>query len=360
MRSARRICLLVLTATLLGAVSACQDSDHLAGPLPTPAPIHSTDPNNSNNSDNSPVVDPSPVPVPTTPSPTPTPVISIPGTFRTDSILALDGANSDQRTRIGAAMWKFSGGTFTFDSTNVSGHLFPVTGRYSVSGTTVTFHASNSFGAGTGFLDSISVDGTLDLLTADVSFTVDSNAFGSAVVDGQANGSNESSVVQGQVEVKPGPAIGKHYTGPEPGSYPVTLRGSVDGNSFTRSATLYVASSAGGNSIDVCLISGFPMGAPEVGAIRFVSNTTCFPGASKKFDMGSVTVSGSTVTVQADPSMEPTGMNQFTDSGSVFACPFFVDSGSMRVTVAGGRVTGSIDVGSDSCGPGRYQAQFSS
>ncbi len=347
MRIACRISRHLVAMGLVVAASACGSADQASPPASSASATASVRIEEGQSS-----VDP----VPTTEEPRP--VISIPGTFRTRSVLSLDDVTSAQRQRITDAMWDFRSGTFTFDSTDVAANLFPLVGHYSVNGTTVSFQASNSFSAGTATTMSASVEGALDLLTGNVDFTLESNAFGAAVVNGQPQGGGVSSLVRGVVQVKRGTKIPPHHSGPEPGSYAVTVQGSVNGVSFSRSATLHVARSAGGNPIDVCLISGFPAGLPEVGAIRFVSNTVCFPGASNNFDMGSVTVSGSNVTVKADPMMEPTGMSQFTSSNSIMACLYSVRSGTMKVQIANGGASGTIDVGSSSCGGGRYQAEF--
>ncbi|MFC8845289.1 MULTISPECIES: hypothetical protein [unclassified Micromonospora] len=282
--------------------------------------------------------------------------MSIPGTFRTRDILSLNGAVGGQRQRVADAMWDFRGGRFTFDSTDVIADLYPLVGTYSVSGTRVSFRASGSSSAGTGTSTTAHVEGTMDLMAAEVSFLWESNAFGAAVPNGQPMGGGSVSVLQGEVRVRTGPRIPPHYTGPRPGSYSVTLDGTVNGVGFRRPGTVHVAKPAGGNAVDVCLISGFPLGAPQVGAVQFLSNTVCDPNSSNTFDMGRATVSGSTITVTADPMTASTGMSLFTAANSILACPYTVQSGSMRVTVANGRASGSIDVSSASCGGGRLQA----
>ncbi|WP_344612991.1 hypothetical protein [Dactylosporangium salmoneum] len=300
-----------------------------------------------------------------TPPPPPTteaarPTLSIPGTFRSQSIISLDGgATSSERRQIADAMWDFHSGEFTFDTTGVTDHLFPLHGTYSDSGTKVSFRAENSFSAGAGLNSYVRVEGTLDLTTAVVAFTKTGGQVSAGNIDNQQQGSNGSSVLDGQVRIGRGEKIPPRYTGPEPGSYPVTITGTVAGVRFSRDATVTVAKSAGGNPIDVCLISGFPPGAPQLGAIRFGSNTVCSPGAANTFDMGRATVSGSTIVVQADPLMTSTQMNNFTSSNSLFACLYGVQSGSMKVTVTNGSASGSIDVTSGSCGGARYQAQIS-
>jgi len=351
MRAARRVfSVLVATALLVGA-SGCGSGD---GPgTAAPAPSAAQSPAGSQENQPTPARTTPTVVIKTMP---PKPAVSIPATFRTRSILSLNGATDSQRQPVADAMWEFRGGRFTFDSTDVVANLYPLVGSYAVSGSKVSFRASGSFSAGTGLLMTARVEGTLDLMTAEVSFLLESNAFGAAVPNGQPMGSGSASVVQGKVLVKTGPKIPPHYTGPRPGSYAVTVEGTVNGVSFSRSGTVYVASSAGGNPIDVCLISGFPLGAPQVGAVQFLSNTVCDPNSSNNVDMGTATVSGSTITVEANPMMASTGMSLFTDSNSIFACPYSVQSGSMKVTVTNGRASGSIDVGSASCGGSRLQA----
>ncbi|WP_431910319.1 hypothetical protein [Micromonospora carbonacea] len=351
MRSVRRVCSVLVAATLLVGVSGCGGDD---SPAPsTSAPGLTPSPTTSQDGQQTPEPPSTTVVVTTT---SPSPMASIPGTFRTRTILSLDEATGDQRQRVADAMWDFHDGRFTFDSTDVIARLYPLVGTYSVSGTRVSFRAEGSSSAGTGTSTTARVEGTMDLVAAEVSFLWESNAFAAAVPNGQPMGGGSVSAVQGEVRVETGVKIPPHYTGPRPGSYPVTLDGTVNGVGFRRSGTVHVAESAGGNPVDVCLISGFPLGAPEVGAVQFLSNTVCDPNSGSTFDMGRVAVSGATITVKADPMTASTGMSLFTAASSIVACPYTVQSGSMKVTIADGRARGSIDVSSASCGGGRLQA----
>ncbi|WP_156893020.1 hypothetical protein [Actinokineospora enzanensis] len=156
---------------------------------------------------------------------------------------------------------------------------------------------------------------------------------------------------------------------PATGAFTVTISGTVSGNSFRRTGTLRVVSTItttgttnGVNPVDVCLISGFPAGQPEVGAIRFGSNSGCYPSTSAKLDMATVSANGNTYTVAPDERMAATGSNNFTASSDyIFACPFFPVSGQLRLTLDRG-VQGAIDItgyGGASCGSSHYQATIS-
>lgn len=126
-----------------------------------------------------------------------------------------------------------------------------------------------------------------------------------------------------------------------------------------------VGTTNGVNSSDVCLISGFPAGQPDVGAIWLGSNSGCDPDASAAdIDLAFVTVATNTITVKPDERVAATGGNNFTSSSDyIWACLFNPVSGQMRVTIgADGSVRGSIDLtgyGGASCGNSGYQATIS-
>jgi hypothetical protein len=140
--------------------------------------------------------------------------------------------------------------------------------------------------------------------------------------------------------------------GIEEGTYSVDLSGTVGGRSFQRSAQIRVmptvarvGTNNGVNPVEVCLRSGFPAGAPEVGAIWFGTNTACFPERGAQLDMTTVSVSGDTVTVEPDGRIAAGGLNNFVDSGSyIGACLYQPVSGSMTVTFSGGSASGKIDI----------------
>ncbi|WP_290059251.1 hypothetical protein [Amycolatopsis solani] len=157
---------------------------------------------------------------------------------------------------------------------------------------------------------------------------------------------------------------------PPAGSYEVTLSGSVEGRSFRRSATLRVVetiSSTGTtndiNPVDVCLASGNPAAQPQLGAIRFGSNSGCLPGtAAADLDLAEVDADGGEITVEPVENVAATGGNLFTASTSVAACPYYPVSGRLRVTIDGGDVSGSVEVtgyGGAFCGKTAYDATIS-
>ncbi|MFD2419689.1 hypothetical protein [Amycolatopsis pigmentata] len=119
------------------------------------------------------------------------------------------------------------------------------------------------------------------------------------------------------------------------------------------------------NATDVCLISGFPAGQPDVGAIWLSSNSGCDPDASAAdIDLAFVTVDANTITIKPDERVAATGGNNFTSSSDyIWACLFNPVAGQLRVTIGdGGGVRGSVDVtgyGGASCGNSDYHATIS-
>lgn len=121
----------------------------------------------------------------------------------------------------------------------------------------------------------------------------------------------------------------------------------------------------GVNPTEVCLISGFPAGQPDVGAIWLSSNSGCDPGAgAADIDLAFVTVEANTITVKPDERVAATAGNNFTSSSDyIRACLFLPVSGRLRVTTGdGGSVRGEVDVtgyGGASCGNSAYHATIS-
>src|SRR3954451_5899689 len=106
MRTARRMSVWLVATGLVATVSACGPEDPVARPAPAATTPSVVQPDESPSPDG---------PAPTTEAPAPpSPVLSIPGTFRTRSIISLSGAAGSQRQRITDAMWDFRGGSFTF------------------------------------------------------------------------------------------------------------------------------------------------------------------------------------------------------------------------------------------------------
>ena len=159
-------------------------------------------------------------------------------------------------------------------------------------------------------------------------------------------------------------------SGPSAGTYSVTISGSVGGTDFERTGTLQIretiaeeGTTNGVNPVDVCLVSGFPAGQPDVGAIWLGSNSGCDPGAgAADIDLGYVTVDGTTVTFEPDERVAATFGNNFTESSGLAACPYTPVSGQLTVTIdSDGSVSGSVDTtgyGGASCGSVRYQADI--
>lgn len=137
------------------------------------------------------------------------------------------------------------------------------------------------------------------------------------------------------------------------GSFNVTLTGYADDQPFQRPATLSfvptiaeIGTTNGVNPLDICLVSGFPSAQPEPGAIWLSSNTGCNPYATAAdFDMGEVTLDGSTVTFAPDQNMAATLANGFT-AYSGLATGFYAPvAGYLTATVADdGTVTGTVSI----------------
>jgi hypothetical protein len=154
------------------------------------------------------------------------------------------------------------------------------------------------------------------------------------------------------------------------GRWQVTIRGTVSGWSFTRSATVtsyrtitQIGTTNGINPVDLCLKSGFPAGLPSRGAIWFGSNSGCFPYRRSYLDMAYVSASGTRAVVQPDSRLLATYVNTWTSSNSLAACPFSPASGTVVYQLgAGGTITGTISLrgyGGAFCGWSNYQATLS-
>ncbi|MER7207024.1 hypothetical protein [Streptosporangium sp. NPDC000239] len=151
-------------------------------------------------------------------------------------------------------------------------------------------------------------------------------------------------------------------------SYSVVISGTVSGRSFRRSATLVLRSTVtrvttnGTNPVDVCLKSGFPAGAPQVGAIWYGSNSACF-GGTAALDMAYVRTSGNTATVSPDSRISASGSNNFTATGTLTSCVYFPTEGGASYTFRNdGTVSGRISIrgfGGYPCGYSTYTANLS-
>ncbi len=138
-------------------------------------------------------------------------------------------------------------------------------------------------------------------------------------------------------------------------SYRIELTGEAGGRSFTRSGELYVAptieptaTTNGPNPIDVCVVSGFPAGTPEVGALWFASNSGCIPSAGPQdMDLAFVDVRdrGDSVRVDIEPDAGFTAqaLNTYTSEDGLTALLFLIETGSMELTFSDNEVTGTID-----------------
>lgn len=146
----------------------------------------------------------------------------------------------------------------------------------------------------------------------------------------------------------------------ELGEYALTLTGTVAGHTFERPAQLSVTGTIaehdttnGVNALDICLVSGFPPGAPDLGAIWLGSNTGCFPSAGPvDIDLTRTTVTAATVTVEPDETVAAAGLNTFVDSGDRNACLHHAVAGSMTAAFGpDATVSGRVEItGDDACG----------
>jgi hypothetical protein len=135
------------------------------------------------------------------------------------------------------------------------------------------------------------------------------------------------------------------------GVYTVHLTGTVSGHDFARDGRIEVRTTVtaagttnGVNPYDVCLKSGFPGAAPEVGAIWFGTNSACF-AATAQIDLASTEVSGSTYVARPDPSVEGVGVNGWTAQDGSVACIYVPNGGSATYEFHDdGTVTGHLDL----------------
>ncbi|MEV7012364.1 hypothetical protein [Streptosporangium sp. NPDC051022] len=151
-------------------------------------------------------------------------------------------------------------------------------------------------------------------------------------------------------------------------SYSVTISGNVNGRNFQRSGTVVLRSTVtrvttnGVNPVDVCLKSGFPAGAPDVGAIWYGSNSACVRSAAS-LDMAFVSVNGNTVTVSPDKRISATSANNFTATSSITTCIYYpVEGGATYTFRDNGTVSGRISIrgfGGYPCGNSTYNATLS-
>lgn len=128
----------------------------------------------------------------------------------------------------------------------------------------------------------------------------------------------------------------------------VVISGTASGHAFRRVALVALAPTVtrvttnGVNPVDVCLISGTPSVQPEPGAIHFSSNSACY-GYRSRLDMGTVRVSGGTVTFAPDSRLSATFVNNHTGSYGVTACIYYPVSGRGTYSfTSNGAVHGSV------------------
>ena len=134
--------------------------------------------------------------------------------------------------------------------------------------------------------------------------------------------------------------------------YSVTLQGSVfDYYTFRRGGYLFVTTrftnvtNNGLNPIEVELATGNPAGAPETGALWFMSNNG-FLGSRSLVDLAYVSSVGSRITVTADSRVSEVGANAFTARPGLGATLYHPYSGGMvlNFTNSSHNVTGSVNL----------------
>jgi hypothetical protein len=149
----------------------------------------------------------------------------------------------------------------------------------------------------------------------------------------------------------PAPPAGLKY-----GIYNVTLTGTANGWSFTRTGTLRVmptktrVTQNGVNLVDTCLQSGNPAASGGAGAIMYGSNTSACMPATTMLDSAymSTTTSGGYqwLLVSPDPRLKAYGMSIFSDSNGLFADMLQITTGRMALTTLnnGNSLYGGINV----------------
>ncbi len=130
--------------------------------------------------------------------------------------------------------------------------------------------------------------------------------------------------------------------------YRLAMQGDVGGNSFQRSAELFITEplmqggTAPVNAYDVLLLSGQPVTTPELGAINFASNTFFFGRNSAQtaptLDLARVALNtkGTGLAVQTLPGVTGTVFrNTFNPRPWWFGNVYEVNSGTMQIELSG-------------------------
>ncbi len=134
--------------------------------------------------------------------------------------------------------------------------------------------------------------------------------------------------------------------------YEVTIEGTASGNAFSRTATLTVLPTVtdvtenGVNPYEACLRSGFPAGAPEVGAIWYGTNTACFPDNGQSLDLAIAVEDANGFHTEPDPNLQALMVNAWTASDSyIYAFPYGpVSGGTSYQFFEDGTVQGVIEL----------------
>jgi hypothetical protein len=134
--------------------------------------------------------------------------------------------------------------------------------------------------------------------------------------------------------------------------YEVTIEGTASGNAFSRTATLTVVPTVtdvtenGVNPYEACLRSGFPAGAPEVGAIWYGTNTACFPDNGQSLDLAIAVEDANGFHTEPDPNLQALMVNAWTASDNyIYAFPYGpVSGGTSYQFFDNGTVQGVIEL----------------
>lgn len=151
--------------------------------------------------------------------------------------------------------------------------------------------------------------------------------------------------------------------------YEVVIEGTASGNAFRRTATLTLIPTVtdvtgnGVNPFEACLRSGFPAGAPAVGAIWYGTNTACFPDRGQAIDLTYAVADADGFHTEADPNLQALMVNHWTASDDyIFAFPYGpVSGGTTYRFFEDGTVQGAVElVGHGGLGGySTYSATFS-
>jgi hypothetical protein len=137
-----------------------------------------------------------------------------------------------------------------------------------------------------------------------------------------------------------------------PVTYEIVIEGTASGNAFQRTGTITLMPTTSEvttndvNPYEVCLRSGFPAGTPEVGAIWYGTNTSCFPDNGQAVDLTYAVEDETGYYTEPDPNVQALMVNHWTASENyIYAFPYGPYQGATSYRFADdGTVTGTVEL----------------